>query len=75
MFIVEVRMKVWIAFHGYDYEGSDVIGVYATFRAARGACIERIDGEDGFHIEDKNEKFYAAGRSQTYSVYPYDVEG
>lgn len=72
-------MKVWIAFHGYDYEGEDVIGVYSNFEAARSKCIQEIAGDSRYTIsEGENsegeKKFYAKGRSQAYSVAPFEVE-
>lgn len=68
-------MKIWIAFHGFDYEGDDIMGVYFSFEGARNKCLESIGGDSSFFIEDKAGKFYAQGKSQTYSVSCFEVEG
>jgi hypothetical protein len=68
-------MNVWIAFHGYDYEGSDILGVYTNFEAARNKCIEEIDGDSNIKITiEGEEKFFAEGRAQSYRVSRYNVE-
>lgn len=33
-------MRVWIAFRGYDYEGSEPLGVYATEKLAQARINE-----------------------------------
>jgi hypothetical protein len=71
--IVEAEMKVYIASHGYDYEGSDTIGVYSTFQAARAICVARI-GNDNFTISEGDGFFSATGRGQSYNVWAYEVD-
>ena len=66
-------MKVWIASHGYDYEGSDAIGVFSTFQAARAICMARI-GKEPFTISEGDGFFSAVGRGQSYNVWCYEVD-
>lgn len=68
-------MKVWIAFHGWDYEGDNVIGVHHTFEAARNKCLEDMGKNSSkFSLTERGEEFFAKWGSEHYTIYSYNVE-